>query len=430
MLENINCVLAAFGQKPLQRIAQLYQEVDQNFLTTFAEFDPYPTRQNAEYWGPMLLSGGKPPCWPEGRGKRIYAYLKPFPALPRLLALLGELGCPTLIYGDGIHEQFSAPFPATNLRFERERLDMSEVARQCDLAILNGTPATTLAMLLAGKPSLQIPIYLEQALNARVVAQLGLGLAASPERPEQIAASLTSLLQDDRYAEAAREFAARHADFDPQRQIASDAGTGGATAARARRASLAPQPALGNQVSDVVVAPVRNAGPEGRGRISPLTGEPGGRGHDGLGRIGIEPGAPPGKRRVGDDVPAAKRHEREVGNVPQALDEHEPRVAEAGLAPGDVVGEDQEGGVRVEACRGLLVVVAGGQLGELPTPVAHVIGAAHVDRAGVPRQQVAKARVQAAQQFGMGRKDLAAPSPRSAGYAALTGKSPQGWQAR
>jgi UDP:flavonoid glycosyltransferase YjiC (YdhE family) len=227
VLENANRVLAAFGQQPLERIAQLYQEVDENFLTTFPEFDPYVPEggrrkaegrgQNARYWGPMLFSGGKAPEWPEGRGKRIYAYLKPFPALPRLLALLDEVACPTLVYGDGLAERFGGQFPSKTLRFERERLDMAEVGRQCDLAILNGTAATTAAILLAGKPILQVPIYLEQALVAAAVSRLGMGLSASPE---QIAVRLTALLQNDRYAEAAGAFALRHADFDPKQQVA------------------------------------------------------------------------------------------------------------------------------------------------------------------------------------------------------------------
>ena len=168
----------------------------------------------------MLFSGGKTPEWPEGRGKRIYAYLKPFPALPQLLALLNELACPTLVYGEGVAERFGGQFQSKTLRFERERLDMAEVGRRCDLAILNGTSASTLALLLAGKPILQIPIYLEQVLNALRTSRLGAGLSASPERPEQIVVRLMSLLQSDRYAEAARAFAMRHADFDPQQQVA------------------------------------------------------------------------------------------------------------------------------------------------------------------------------------------------------------------
>jgi hypothetical protein len=246
VLQNANQVLSASGQPPLGRIAQLYQNVDENFLTSFAEFDPYgntllrdpsssaalsepstdgwrraaPGRRNAQYWGPMGLAGGKRPEWPAGPGKRVYGYLKPFPALPQLLTLLNEAGYPTLVYGDGLNERLCAKFQSRTLRFERQRLDLAEVARQCDLAILNGTSAATISMLLAGKPILQIPLFLEQVLNARAVSMLGAGLTVPPDRPEQIAAPLSALLQNEQYSEAARAFASRHADFEPEHQVA------------------------------------------------------------------------------------------------------------------------------------------------------------------------------------------------------------------
>ena len=57
---------------------------------------------------------------------------------------------------------------------------MQQVAHECDLAILNGTHATTVAMLLSGKPALHIPIFLEQAINARAAERLGAALCVGP----------------------------------------------------------------------------------------------------------------------------------------------------------------------------------------------------------------------------------------------------------
>ena len=96
---------------------------------------------------------------------------------------------------------------------------MAEVGRQCDLAIVNGSFGTTSALVLAGKPMLLVPIYLEQALFSAAVARLGAGLAASPIQPQQIATSLATILQSDKYLLAARAFASRHANHDYQGQI-------------------------------------------------------------------------------------------------------------------------------------------------------------------------------------------------------------------
>jgi MoaA/NifB/PqqE/SkfB family radical SAM enzyme len=295
VLSHANGVLASWGQPPLERLSQLYCEVDENFLTSFPEleYDPGRLRQMAgnaaplpaaarpdepafsssqgwtqtdtlshdraletlyappreatrspgngekpmsalaagalrsppaRYWGTLPHMGNatsaRQPEWPQGRGKRIFAYLKPFPALAPLLEHLGRLGCPTIVYGDEIDPQLRERFGGGTIRFEVEPLDMVKVGKTCDLAILNGTAGTTATILLAGRPVLQVPISLEQGHVAMAVGRLGAGLMASSDRPERIVDALTRMLASETYAEAARRFAARHANFDPQRQVA------------------------------------------------------------------------------------------------------------------------------------------------------------------------------------------------------------------
>jgi UDP:flavonoid glycosyltransferase YjiC (YdhE family) len=87
------------------------------------------------------------------------------------------------------------------------------VGRTCDLAILNAGHGSTLSMLLAGKPVLLAPIYLEQCMTTRSVVQLGAGLGAAPDRPDQIAQQLETLLASGRFTEAAQRFARRYRDW-------------------------------------------------------------------------------------------------------------------------------------------------------------------------------------------------------------------------
>ncbi len=74
-------------------------------------------------------------------------------------------------------------------------------------------------MLLAGKPILQIPLYLEQQLTARAVKRCGAGLCADGQKPNEVKARLAEMLQSEKYAAAARRFAKRHVDFDPRSAI-------------------------------------------------------------------------------------------------------------------------------------------------------------------------------------------------------------------
>jgi hypothetical protein len=220
VLENINAALRRWAQPPIDRVSQLFHPVDETFLLTFAELDCYPNRASATYWGKWSIDKGRSPEWPTGSGQKIFAYLKQFPALPNLLTMLQQLPNPTLVYAPSVDEKVKHQFRRANLQFADGRIDLIEAARQCDLAILNGTHSSTATMLLAGKPVLHIPIFLEQGVNADAVARIGAGIKALPNEPAQISGGLQALLRLEQFASSARAFAARHADFDSAKQMA------------------------------------------------------------------------------------------------------------------------------------------------------------------------------------------------------------------
>jgi UDP:flavonoid glycosyltransferase YjiC (YdhE family) len=206
----------------LDRITQLYNDVEENVLTTFKELDHYPHRRGGWYCGAWTKVEGKRPQWPDRTGTRIYAYLKPFSGLPHLLGLLRELDQPTVICCDGIDRATREAFAAPNLRLEDDRLDLEAVGRECALGILNGNHGTTIALLLAGKPSFHVPITLEQAMFAEAVRRLGAGLAASPARPTDVSKRLQQIINEDTQTRGANCFMARYSAFDPidqQRKI-------------------------------------------------------------------------------------------------------------------------------------------------------------------------------------------------------------------
>ena len=98
VLDVMNEFMGSWNQPPLARVTDLYQRTDLRVLATFAEFDHFGHRPEGEYWGIWSNRSGQPPQWPAGPGKKVFAYLKPFPGLSLLL----EPVCEPLFYELGI----------------------------------------------------------------------------------------------------------------------------------------------------------------------------------------------------------------------------------------------------------------------------------------------------------------------------------------
>ena len=119
---------------------------------------------------------------------------------------------------DGARPELARQFRASNICFEPKRLDLRRAAAECDLAILNGTHGSTLLMLLHGKPVLQLPLFLEQELNAKATVRCQAGEISSPRKHDGLDAKLEALLHSDAHSAGAARFAAKYAGHDPQEQ--------------------------------------------------------------------------------------------------------------------------------------------------------------------------------------------------------------------
>jgi UDP:flavonoid glycosyltransferase YjiC (YdhE family) len=215
ILANINQVLNRLGEKPLDRITQLY-DVDDKIITSFREFDHYIARQqqDIEYWGTGRSGLGSEPIWPASPGKRIYAYLKPFESIEPLLHHLQKLQASVIIYAPDLNEALKHKYSSPTLYFSNSPLDLEKTASSCDIAITNSTHATIVTFLLAGKPLLLLPIFLEQAILAYNIERTGAGLNELSPNPKDIINKLQMLLEDPRFRLAAERFAKKYAYFD------------------------------------------------------------------------------------------------------------------------------------------------------------------------------------------------------------------------
>ena len=225
-----NQVLRDMGGTPLRSFADLFR-ADDNFLCTFPELDHYPMREGARYWGPTFeMEQGAELDWPQGEGKRIFAYIKPrHRDFVRLLEALRDSGHRVLCYAPGIDKANLEKFASERMKISREPLKLKPMMdKGCDLVICHAGPGTMTVALLAGVPLLLLPTQLEQAMGARRVAQLGAAIVVmkgnppsqdgkddgKPKAPEtDYAALIRDLLTQEKFRKAAGVFAKKYARF-------------------------------------------------------------------------------------------------------------------------------------------------------------------------------------------------------------------------
>lgn len=228
-----NRVLADLGGAPLKSMADLFR-ADENFLCTFRELDHYPNRGEAQYWGPTFeMEQGAELAWPQGKGKRIFAYIKPrYTDFEKLLVALRETGDQVLVYAPGITKELTDKYASPRMVISSEPLKLKSMMQGCDLVVCHGGPGTVTVALLAGVPLLLLPTQLEQLMSCRRVAELGAAMVVMKGKPvgakddtpkldkdgkpvpeTDYLALMRQLLGEERFRAGAAAFAKKYARF-------------------------------------------------------------------------------------------------------------------------------------------------------------------------------------------------------------------------
>ncbi len=221
-LGPLNAVLTQFGKPPLRYLAELFQ-VAETTLLTFPELDHYAQRGPASYWGTLPAAVAHAPQWPDGaeHQPRLYAYLRAGSAhCAAALQALQQLRLPCLVYCPDASAELRGLYQTPWLQFAAQPVDLNQAAREAHAAVTYGSPAATIAFLLAGKPVLMLPGHLEQYLLARRVEEMGAGLLISPEQPPtDLPQKLQQILCEPGFAANARAFAHKYAAFQQEHVI-------------------------------------------------------------------------------------------------------------------------------------------------------------------------------------------------------------------
>jgi len=218
VLASANAALTALGEKPLARLAELF-DADEHFLCTFPELDHYGNREVSGYWGPRVrFDRGADIAWPEGSGKRIFVYVKT--NLPLLDALLDHLATTPhriVAYIPGLDEARRRKFASRQRIVSDRPVRLEHFLRDCDLLVSHGGEIAAGA-LMYGVPSLVFPTHYEQYATARRLEQLNVGVWLGPgATPDLLPRGLAGAL-DPRRVDIARTFAKRYSAFSPVEQ--------------------------------------------------------------------------------------------------------------------------------------------------------------------------------------------------------------------
>ncbi|HEY2882916.1 MAG TPA: nucleotide disphospho-sugar-binding domain-containing protein [Pirellulales bacterium] len=219
LISNLNPAKEA-EKNEIERVTQLYHDGQtKHFLLTFPELDHFRDRKNGDYRGawPYGLTGQ--PFVRPASGKCVFAYLKPFPALEEFLTLLAKSLISATLYIDGWQETEWAKYRTERLHFATGPVEIHQAATGCDAAITNANHGTCVAMLLAGKPLVHVPPFLEQTLLAAAIDRLSASITANQSDPNAIFRAIERVLAEPAFTAAAQQFAARHANDSQEESI-------------------------------------------------------------------------------------------------------------------------------------------------------------------------------------------------------------------
>lgn len=223
VLKTINRILQSFDTPPIEKVYELF-DLDKHFLKCFEEIDNYTARtnQNITYIGPCTSSSaGSAPVWPEGKNKRIFAYLKPeYSQIEAVIEQLIQTDYNILIFCKGLPQQLKEKLKSTTITLTESPVNFAQALQEADLVINHAGIGTVLSTSLKQRPQLTLPIYTEQLLTAQMIAKQGGSLFLSASEVEAKFTDTLNKLIVINYSDAVNPvFAKKLAEHDIERAI-------------------------------------------------------------------------------------------------------------------------------------------------------------------------------------------------------------------
>ncbi len=211
LLERLNAVLDTLRAPQLERVSDLYR-AETTMVRGLPEIDCFGPRGEHAYITDASADAGEAiPAWPRAAGPKALVYLRAGRYLERILAALAAAKASTIAYVGGLPKR-PAGSERRGLVVSPMPYKASALMPQSDFVVCNGNAGTVMQAVLAGKPVLMLPTYVEQALNAARVAQSGAGVVPKGKLEARVLArSLDALQPNGAVYACASRLAARYA---------------------------------------------------------------------------------------------------------------------------------------------------------------------------------------------------------------------------
>ena len=202
--------------------AQSNNNIDNNK----AKLTGMPVLQSGKWKAPALADNLKNPIKDiieaSKKGKKIFAYLKGgIKGVQKVLQILKGTLADVLVYAPGLPLAQVKRFQTKRLVIAQEIFNLKKVCKECNLVICHAGHATVARALLEGIPVVMLPTQVEQFLMSANVVRFGAGTMVNHhDKNPDYAGAIRRALKRRSIKRKAEEFAAHHADFDQQKQIA------------------------------------------------------------------------------------------------------------------------------------------------------------------------------------------------------------------
>ena len=213
VLQQVNAVLERRGQPTLTQLTDLFA-ADRVVISTFPELDLYNERDNADYCtGPTAKLVDTPVKFASDARPRILAYLKPaHPNIELLVTALARSKANVFIACPKGPANLFTPHVSDRFQFSNELVDLQGAMGDVDVFVGHGNASSVKESLVAGNPTVVLPIQLEQLLTGRKVQQAGFGVLVEkiPGLDEMVKLLDDLLMNGDSYRENIQTLLERH----------------------------------------------------------------------------------------------------------------------------------------------------------------------------------------------------------------------------